>query len=70
MFNINDLLKAMENAYKKEEETFEWTKILYALQETCSIHKVGAKNLKLLSYVCPVCDKILDKTPKFYSTLV
>ena len=63
--DVQQLSKAMEDEWEELEEEFEWTRILYNLQQTCPIHQVGMKNLKLQRYTCPFCNLILEKTPKF-----
>ncbi len=62
MKTLDGLLRAMEKMYEPQEKTFEITRIIYNLQETCPIHHVGSKNLKLQRYVCPICSLSLTKT--------
>lgn len=62
--DMQELLKAMEDEWEELEEKFEWTRILYNLQQTCPIHEVGMKNLELQRYTCPTCNKVLEKSPK------
>ena len=64
MPSLDDLLKEMEKMWEPQEEEFEITRVLYSLQETCPVHQVGAKDLKLQRYVCPICNIALAKTPR------
>ena len=52
----------MEDMWIPQENDFAMTKVLFKLEETCPIHGCGAKDLKTLRYVCPVCGQQLKKT--------
>jgi len=59
--DIKDLLQKMEDMYREQEEEFEFTKIFYNLQKVCDVHGTGQKDLELMRYICPFCNKPLKK---------
>ena len=59
--DIELFLKTMEEKWQPKEEEFKMTDVFCYLEKTCPEHKVGQKDLTLMCFKCPVCQRILDK---------
>lgn len=64
MPTLDELLKAMEKMYEPQEEAWAFAQFLFYFQEICPVHQVGARDLELQRYVCPVCRTVLARTQR------